>query len=177
MEPKKRTKLIITTMNVLFWIIFIGLCIKTGAIGYSFFVSLVINSAGAQNLYENLNLSELYNFNIWHYTVIVASLILLTGLKAYIAYLVIKISIKFRIDQPFSTAVAAYITKISDVALATGVLALISTAYSKYLIEEGIAISLNWAAGELLFLAGVIFIIAQVFNRGITIQSESELTV
>jgi Protein of unknown function (DUF2975) len=177
MEPKKRTKLIITTMNVLFWIIYIGLCIKTGAILISFFVSLAINSAGASNLYEGLNLSALYKFSTWHYTVIVASLILLTGLKAYIACLVVKISLHFNINQPFSAANAAFINRISDMALATGVLAVLGTAHSKYLMERGIDMPLNWAAGELLFLAGVIFIIAQVFKRGIAIQTENELTV
>jgi hypothetical protein len=31
--------------------------------------------------------------------------------------------------------------------------------------------------GEFLFLAGIVFVIAQIFKRGIEIQTENELTV
>ncbi len=43
-----QTSSILKTMNVILWIIFIGLCIKTGALLFSFFVSLFINAEGAK---------------------------------------------------------------------------------------------------------------------------------
>jgi hypothetical protein len=32
-------------------------------------------------------------------------------------------------------------------------------------------------SGETLFLAGVVFVIAQIFKKGVEIQSENELTI
>jgi len=35
----------------------------------------------------------------------------------------------------------------------------------------------NYISGEFIFLAGVVFVIAQVFKKGVEIQTENELTV
>lgn len=172
-----KTSFILKPTNVIFWIIFIGLCIKTGAILISFFVSLFINPDGAKNLHLGLNLFDLYTFDIWHYVFVVSLIILLTGLKAYIAYLVVKIFLKFNFSNPFNVNVTSLISKISHVALWTGILAIIANGYSEWLIKKGISISQNWGSGEFLFLAGIIFIIAQVFKKGIEIKTENELTV
>ena len=178
---KTKTKQILATMNFMAWIIFIGLCIKTGAILYSFFVSLVINPVGAKNLYLGLNLSDLYNFNIWHYAAIVSLIIFLSGLKAYIFYLVTKIFLKINFVHPFSTDVSLLISRISYVALGIGILTLAANGYAEWLIKRGVTFPDLQAhlggGGEFLFFAGVVFFIAQVFKKGIEIQSENELTV
>ena len=178
---KTKTKKILIAMNIISWIIFIGLCIKTGAILYSFFVSLFINPEGAKNLHLGLNLSDLYRFNIWHYDAIVILIIFLSGLKAYLFYLVIKIFLKINFVHPFSTGVSLLISRISYVALGIGILTLAGNSYCEWLIKKGVALpnlqEYLGAGAEYLLLGGIIFMIAQVFKRGIEIQSENELTV
>lgn len=175
------TKQILRIMNILVWVVFIGSCIQTGAILYSFFVSLFINQEGSKNLYMGLNLSELYNYSIRQYVTMVLYIICLSALKAFIAYLVIKIFLKINFVHPFSTTVTALITKIGYVASGIGILALIGTAYSEWLIKRGVRLPpLHYYLGDaavFLFFGGIIFIIALVFKRGIEIQSENELTV
>lgn len=173
----KTTSVILKAINVIFWIIFIGLCIKTGALLVSYFVSMAINPIASHDLYLGLNLSELYNYSIIHYSVIVFMLIILTGLKAYIGYWVVKISLNLKIESPFSERIKSFIIKLSQVALWAGLLALVAEAYSKLLMEKQIPVSVNWAYGEILFFAGVIFFIAQIFKKGVELQSENELTV
>ena len=172
-----KTTFILKAMNIIFWVIFIGLCIKTGAILISFLISLFINSDGAKNLYLGFNLFDLFTFDKLHYCFIVSFIILLTGLKAYMAYLVVKIFLKFKFSSPFKTTVTSLISKISYVALGTGILAIISSVYSDWLIKKGIPISHDWGSDEILFFAGVIYIVAQVFKKGEEIQTENELTV
>jgi hypothetical protein len=178
---KTKPKQILAIMNIIIWIIFIGLCIKTGAILYSFFVSLFINPVGATNLYLGLNLSELHNFSIWHYATLVSLIILLSGLKAYVFYLVIRIFLKINIVHPFSTDVALLISGISYVSLGIGILTLAANGYTEWLINEEVVFpDLQAYLGggvEFLLFAGVIFFIAQVFKKGIEIQYENELTV
>ena len=45
-------------LNVISWIVFLGLCIKAGAILYSYWVSMYLNDFGAKNLYLGLDLSQ-----------------------------------------------------------------------------------------------------------------------
>jgi hypothetical protein len=178
---KPTTKLILTILHVIAWIIFLGLCVKTGAILYSFFVSLAINPMGAKNLYLGLNLSRLYNFDIGHYITVVSLIIILSGLKAFLFYLVIKMFLKINLVAPFSTDVSLLISRISYVALGIGILTVIANKYCDWLTKRGVAFpdlqAVLGGAGEFLLLGAIIFIIAQVFKRGIEIQTENELTV
>lgn len=173
-----KANFILKIMNILFWIIFIGLCIKAGAILTSFMVSIYVNPEGAKDLYLGFDLSGLYHYDKGHYIGIVSLVIVLTGLKAFIAYLVIKISLKFNLDHPFNNDIALLILKISYVALATGVLALMAKGYTDWLSGQGANVSgLNWSASEILFFGGILFLIANVFRKGVEIQVENELTV
>jgi hypothetical protein len=164
-------------MNVIFWVLFIGLCIKTGTLLISYFVSIAYNPDAAQNLFMGLNLSGLYNFSIVHFSIIVFMLMMLTGLKAYIGYWVVKISLELRLEKPFSEGINNIITRISRIALGAGLLAIVAQAYSEGLMKKDLAIPVNWAYGEILFFAGVIYMIALVFRKGMELQSENELTV
>ncbi len=69
------------------------------------------------------------------------------------------------------------ISQISQLALGAGILEIITAGYSKWLIKKGVSISESGGGAEFLFLAGVIFIIAEVFKKGVAIQTENDLTV
>jgi hypothetical protein len=178
---KKKTHELLIVMKVLTWIVFLGLCIKTGSLLISFFVSEFINPVAARNLYLGFDLSDLKAFSNGHYTAIVLSIVLLSALKALMFYLVIKIFLKLNLMNPFSADVALLIKKISYVALIIGALAIVVTEYSRWITEKGmVLITVTDFAGSgdsFLFFAGIIFIIALVFNKGIEIQTENELTV
>jgi hypothetical protein len=178
---KSSTKLILAMLHVIAWIVFLGLCVKTGAIAYSFFVSLAINHEGAKNLYLGLNLSGLYNFDTGHYVTVAAFIIVLSALKAYLFYLAIRIFQKINLVNPFSEDVSLLISRIGYLAVGIGILTVIANKYCDWLVKKGVAFpdlqSVLSGAGEFLLLGGIIFIIAQVFKRGIEIQTENELTV
>ena len=172
-----KTKQILKVMKILSWIIFIGLCIKAGAIIISFFVSLFVNEVASKDLYLGLDLSEIYNSGIWQYVNVVSFIISIAILKAYLFYLVIKIFLKMNLEYPFSVAVAHLISKISYVLLSIGIIAIIANSYAKRLLNRGLSFRLNFESSEFLFMAGIIFIIALIFKRGIEIQQENNLTI
>src|ERR1700752_2675726 len=66
---KISTKQILKVMNVLSWIIFVCLCIRTGAILFSCFVSLFLNPVAAKDLYIGLNLYDLKHLGMGHYLI------------------------------------------------------------------------------------------------------------
>ena len=171
------TKQLLTIMKIITWVIFIGLCIKTGALLTSFFVSLFINAEGSKNLYLGLDLSALYGFNQRHYIAIGSLIILNMGLKAFIFYLVLSVFLKTNFVQPFSPKVAELITKIAVVTIITGVLAVLANGYSDWLYKRGVPVDQHWGSAEFLFMGGILFVIALIFKRGIEIQSENDLTI
>jgi hypothetical protein len=165
-------------IQVITWIVFVGLCIKAGAIAISFFVSLAINDGASQDLYLGLNLSRVSAYSSWHYISVVSMLLCLTVIKAQIAYLVIKLLGKFNLESPFADgALPAYFFKISYITLLAGAVAIIGKGYIQWLGKAGIPLSLSLGGEEILFFAGVIYILAIVFKKGAALQKEADLTV
>lgn len=168
---------VLKVMNVLFWIAFIGLCIKTGALLTSFIVCLFVNPEGANDLYLGLSLFDLYSYSKSHYIFTASLLIVLTGLKAYIAYYVIKIFMKFNLSKPFNSKLTDLFLKISHIALGTGILAIIAENYAKWIMKKGVSVPIDWGGSEILLFAGVIYLFALVFKKGAELQAENDLTV
>ena len=173
---KTRTERILTVMHIVMWIIFIGTCIQAGAIIISYFVSLY-NPIAAKDLYLGLNFFDLRQHDMDQYQITIFFVVATYCLKAYMAYLTIKIFLTINFSQPFSIEVAKLIQKISQAALIAGLIAIVADGYSQWLIKNGVTIKYNWPSGEFLLAAGVIFVIAQVFKKGIELQAENELTV
>lgn len=172
---------ILSIMKFLFWFIFIGLCVQTGALIFTMLLSLFGHVETASDLYLGLNLTSLYESSIWQFINLMTLIIALSALKAYIAYLVIQIFTKINFDSPFNSLTAKRLGQISHVALGTGVLALIANGYNMYLYKRSIidlsAQPFVEGSREFLFLAGIIFIIAQIFKKGVALQNENELTI
>ncbi|HET8809684.1 MAG TPA: DUF2975 domain-containing protein, partial [Flavobacteriaceae bacterium] len=64
---KTNTKTILSVMEVLTWIAFIGLCIKAGALLFTFIMSLFWNPLAAGDLHLGLDLSVLFANSQWKY--------------------------------------------------------------------------------------------------------------
>jgi hypothetical protein len=178
---KKKTHELLIVMKVLTWIIFLGLCIKTGALIISFFVSEFINPLASKNLYLGFDLSNLKEFSNGQYSAMVVLIIVLSALKAFMFYHVIKFFFRLNLLNPFSADVALLIKKISYVAFAIGTLTMISIQYSRWLSKNGVVFTGSMefidSGAAFLFFSGIIFIISLVFKKGIEIQTENELTV
>lgn len=172
-----KTNQILKILEVGAWIFFIGMCIKTGAMLISFFVSLFVNPEGAKDLYLGMNLSELLAYDLRHYIVMAGLLIVISALKAYLLFQVVRILSKINLNNPFGENIAQLISKMSYIALQLAITVFITRGYSKWLMKKDLHFSSAGGEMELLFLAGILFVIAQIFKRGLELQSENELTI
>lgn len=172
-----KTTQVLDVLKVVTWIIFIGLCIRTGVMLISFLVSLFINHAGAKDLYMGMDLSQLLAASKVHYIAFGFLIIILSGLKAYLFFWVVKIFSRINIAQPFSEYTAKLISRISGIALQIGITSVIVNGYAKWLMKSQAHLAYSGGETEFLFLAGILFVIAQIFNRGIELQRENELTI
>ena len=181
-KMKTKTKQILNVLKVVSWVIFFGLCLQTGVIIFTFIYSF-FNPLVAENLHLGLDLSNLYNANIGNYSFVVSCLIILSGLKAYIFYLVVKIFLTIDFQNPFTFNLASLLAQISYISFAIWILSVFGNAYADWLIKNVMKtpeLNLqNYLGGssEFFFLGMIVFVISQVFKRGIELQSENELTI
>jgi len=175
-SAKTRTEQILIVMYILAWVAFIGYNIQAGVFLITYGVGLV-NPGAATDLYQGLNLYELMQYNFWHYTLSVSFLAAIPMMKAYVSFLAIKALSVVNLVNPFTTAVAERLEKISYVMLGTWVVAMLSNAHTSWLLKKTGELQGDWISGDSIFAAGIVFIMAQVFKRGVEIQSENDLTV
>ena len=172
---KTKTEKLLRAMNIIAWIVFIGLLIKTGTIIVNYFISMN-NEAAAENLFGGINLSDYKNFSFVQYTFIVAYKISLFAIEAYIALLLTKLLSGLNLKNPFNNTVQQLTQKISYCIFYLWIIAIIHNAHVQYLGKKH-DFPMDLFSSDFIFLAGIIFIFAQIMKRGIEIQTENELTI
>lgn len=175
-QTKTRTEQILTVMRILAWVAFIGFMIEAGVVLVSYGFSC-FNPDAAKNVYRGINLYNLRQFNFWHYTLSVSFMMALSIMKSWVSFLVIKTLSKFNLKNPFTMEVAKRLEKISYVAFGTWLVSMLSNAHTSWLMRITEELHGNWISGEFIFAVGLVFVISQVFQRGVEIQSENDLTV
>ena len=167
-------------LYIVAWLIFVGLSIEAGGLIVNFFFSLY-KPEFVQNLYEKLDLSEIYNSSRSAFFGIYSFILTISILKAFLFYIVIRLMQKMDLSKPFNTFVAKQILLISYFTLSIGILSHIARQIVKSLMHHGfVPDNLNqfWAdSGAFILMGGVIYIIAIIFKKGIDIQNENDLTV
>lgn len=174
---KKLAAPALVVMWVFTWMAFIGLCIKTGSIAFNFISSLAFNPKAASNLFLGLNLSTLYENHLGYYITAMTLMLSVLALKLTLLWKVLEIFKVFKLEAPFHAAVAKGIVQIGNIALSAGILAFLADGYFQWLNHQELARRLQWGSAEFLMLAGVLFIVAQVFKKGVELQQDNELTV
>jgi len=176
----KRNNFVFKGLHIIAWVIFVALCIEAGGLIVNFIFSLY-KPEFVQNLYQKLDLSEMYNRSKLVFFVMYSFILFISILKAYLFYVVIRLLHKLDLSKPFNTYVADHIKKISYYTLSIGFLSYIARQTAQNLLHYGFEINtLNqfWADSEAyILMSAVIYVIAAIFSRGVEIQNENDLTV
>jgi hypothetical protein len=167
-------------LKIASWIIFVGLCIEAGGLIVNFIFSLY-NPEIVQNLYQNLDLSEMYERSQWAFYSMYSFILTISILKAYLFYLVIKLVTKIDLLKPFNSLVSKQILQISYYTLSIGLLSYLARQAARKLQHREYNIDLLnqfWADSQaFILMAAVIYIIATIFSKGVEYQEELEETV
>lgn len=176
----KTNNFVFWSLHIVAWLIFIGLSIEAGALIVNFIFSL-FNPEVLQNLYQKLDLSEMYKASKMAFFGIYSFILTISILKAVLFYIVIRLMYKMDLTKPFTTFVSKQILQISYYTIAIGLFSHIARQLTKSLMHHGFVTSnLNqfWADSQAFILMGaVIYIIAIIFKKGIELQEENDLTV
>ena len=176
----KTNNFVFKALTIVAWIIFVGLCIEAGSLVVNFFFS-IYKPDFVQNLYQKLDLSEMYESNKWIFYSMYSFILFISILKAVLFYVVANLVTKIDLSKPFNSFVSKQILLISYYTFSIGLISHIGQQSAKNLIHYGfVTNNLNqfWADSEaFILMAAVIYIIAQIFKKGIEIQNENELTI
>ncbi len=179
-----KTRTILQILLVFSWILFIGVCIEAGGSIFSAFYTLVINSINAKTFWVGNDLSALYAYDPGHFLAETLYISIAGVLKACIFYLVIKVlrNEKLNMSQPFNNEIRLFIIKVSYLTFGIALFTWWGVKYTKWLVTQGVKMpdtqDLRLGGADVwLFMGVTLFVIAQIFKRGIEIQTENELTV
>lgn len=177
---KAKNNFAFIVLNIVAWIIFVGLSIEAGGLIVNFIFS-VFKPEMVPNLYQKMDLSELYNRSQWAFYGMYSFVLVISILKSILFYVVIMLLLKLDLEKPFNSYVSKQITQMSYFTFSIGLLSYIARESAKNLQHRGYEIDqLNqfWVDSQaFILMAAVIYVIAAIFKKGIEIQSENELTI
>ena len=167
-------------LYIIAWLIFVGLSIEAGGLLVNFVFTLY-NPEFVPNLYQKLDLVQMYNDSKLAFFGVYSFILLIAILKACLFYTVVHLMHKMDLSKPFNDFVAKQISRMSYFTLSIGLLSYIARQLVEGLKHHGFVpdnLDQFWADSEAFVLMGaVIYIIAVIFKKGVAIQNENELTV
>lgn len=176
----KTNNLVFMSLQVISWIIFIGLSIDAAALLVNFIVS-IWKPGLVGNLYQKLDLRTLYQQNQWVYFGLYSFVLSIAFMKATLFWIVIKMMHKIDLSKPFSSFVSEQIKKISACTLSIGLFSHIAREIARNNQHHGYATGVLesfWEDSQAyIFMAAVVYVIYIIFKKGIELQNENELTV
>ena len=179
-----KTDYILQALNVLSWIVFIGLCIDAGAFIVSTVVTLMLEPAQAAKFWNKVDLTAVYNFDESRFVTLSALIIIATILKATMFYVIIQFFYKkrFNLSKPFSEPTKRFVLNLGYLSLGIGLFSSWGTGFVEGLVKEGLTIPdlrfMRLAGADVWWFMGIVLlVIAFIFKKGIELQNENELTV
>ena len=171
---------VFTVLKIIAWIIFVGLSIEAGGLVVNFIFSIV-NPAFVGKLYQKLDLTEMYARSKWAFFCMYSFILFIALLKAGLFYKLIMLLHKIDLLKPFSDFAARQILEISYYALSIGLISYVARQSAKTMEHHGyLTANLGqfWEdAQAFILMAAVVYVIAQIFKRGLALQNENDLTV
>jgi Protein of unknown function (DUF2975) len=176
MSTRTKTETILVVMNVLTWITFVGLMIEAGAILVTYAIGLA-NPEMVPKLYKGMDWVNLRQYDVWYYSGIISLKAAILILEAYTAYMVIKVLSSIKMANPFTMQVAKRLENIAYTLILVWVAILIYNGQLKWLAKDVADLQGKELSTDLIVYAGLVFVISQIFKKGVEIQTENELTV
>ena len=175
---KTQTKTILEIIKYLALIGAIGFSIECGSQIISLIVSFFKPEVASKFYKVSQKIYELRNFDLRHFGFTMTLTISFSAMKSYIWYYIFDFLNKLSLKNPFTIEISSKIQKISYILFELWVISFIGNSYIGFVSKEtGIDLANHFNHEEYFFMAGIVYIISQIFKRGVELQEENELTV
>ncbi|SHM74673.1 Protein of unknown function [Chitinophaga jiangningensis] len=171
-----KTQQLLKVMYVFAWVVFIGLSINLGAVLVCFIVSL-INPAIAPKLMDWTAMAALQQQDTLQYYSVGSLLIVFNFVKVFLSQIMIQILSGVNMQSPFTGKTVKLLEKMSYFFLSAAAIAYLYNTQLGYIRKDMNTSLNNISIEQFLILGGLVFILSQIFKRGVEIQTENDLTV
>ncbi|PLK43503.1 DUF2975 domain-containing protein [Emticicia sp. TH156] len=184
---KTRTQSILSMIKIVALIGYIGAIISTARVIIPF---IGIHVADLLRRFSDVNVTFTFNtgtgldhlknnHDIFPYLALMSLVIAIAVLKIQVWEKLRNILQEINLHSPFSKKVAALIENMSYTILGLGIVYFAADSYAHHLAKHitGIDGGMFNSNFQYLFSAGVVYVMAQIFKRGVELQEENELTV
>ncbi len=175
---KTKTANILMVLRILAWLGVLGYAVNLGSqlisVGVSFF-----NPIAAKKLPGiSQNLMPLIELNRNYYIGIMTLVITISAMYLKLWYVIVTLLSKLNIQTPFTKEVSKLLEEIAYWFLAIWIISFIGDNYTDWLSKRlGEDLSVISVSSQLLFSAGIVYVISQIFKHGIEMQEENQQTV
>jgi hypothetical protein len=175
---KTKTEKILSFMKILALLGGIGFSIECGSQLTSFVISFY-NPDYAERYYAiHRDLFRLLNHQIGYFISATTIVIVLSAIKALVWCLIFNLLMKLKVQELFSKMVARKLETLAFLLLGIWLMSTLGNIYIHWLPQKtGEIIRLMDVSGAYFFMAGIMYIVFQIFQRGIEIREENQLTV
>lgn len=177
-KMKTQTEKILSVLQIISWISFIGASIILGLVIIAFIISFIWPEAKINFNGIAANQSAFRQNHLFVYFIIFIFTMAWSILNVLVWAKVKKVLYEVNLKNPFTMHISNLIERISLLLFGIWLFSFSINGLTDYLskrmegLEKGFDTDLSF-----LFAAGIVFIISQIFKRGVELQSENDLTV
>jgi len=172
-----KTEKMLMFLKIFSWFVFFGYLITAGSLLISFVLSF-FNPEIASKMYNvDSNIFILKEKSTFVFVCAFSLIVVMACMISYFWFLVIKLFDKLNLKNPFSMEIAKHLEKMAYYLFGIFIVSVIANGFLEWNFKYFIRVGFRAGHSNFLFMAGIIYIISQIFKRGIEIQQENELTV
>jgi Protein of unknown function (DUF2975) len=176
METKTQKNL--EVLQIVSWVVFIGSVVAALVQIIAFAISFIAPDAAMTISGTTVKLTELRKNNLMEYIFLVSLLLVMAILHINVWQKVKDLLTGINLNSPFTYKISYLLEKIGYLLFSIWLIGFIIGLYTDQLSKqiEGLKNLFN-IDFNYLFVSGIVYIISQVFKRGIELQTENDLTV
>ncbi|WP_163325232.1 MULTISPECIES: DUF2975 domain-containing protein [Draconibacterium] len=171
-----RTQQVLAVMKFLVYLSITWYFLKLVGIGLMG-LSFLIRGIPLSNLFFIPDWFNLLETNPGYLTLVIVLVMSVSLLNITIWILVLRLLKRIQLTNPFNMEVIERLERISYLLFIIWILSISAGGFFAWLGEKAGELNDSWSHGPYLFMAGLVFIISQIFKRGVELQSENDLTV
>jgi hypothetical protein len=137
-----------------------------------------LNWEGSIKKFHNgIDFSKIWQIDTATFNVLILFIVLVNILKINLFSAAIKILKKIDLQNPFEQDFIPLFKRISLLAFIIGFSSILVKGYIEIFVSNDLLLSTQIGESSYLWFAAIVYIAAMVYERGISIQSENDLTI
>lgn len=175
-KMRNQSKFILTLLKVVFIFNLIGLAISLISMIW-IFTSHYFDWEMPRKFYDSIDFTKIWREDKLAFTSICLGEIIGIIAKIMLIKVILKILKELDLKNPFKENLLKYLNDISKLAVVIGFIGIFLKFFIELKVNNALIISTQIGESYFLWLAAIIYIITQVFQKGYELQSENDLTI